>query len=187
MKKLGDFQGLCPVCYKPVKTGEDSRELLNGDRKEIYHAPCLHQFVKQNAPKEPDKVNIGLSLLEQYKQLLIRDNPKKRQEWVESQSNLWQVRGEIIKKMREHLGCSITSVARQFGISVSRLKRFEAGEPIRDAKLLEHTYYIWVFGESLKRHYNGLYHEKYGCDYYMDTNGNIFETLLPAASLAALD
>lgn len=179
MNQLGDYKGLCPLCYKPVKQEDESREIMLGTRTEFYHASCLHDYVRKNSD-ETNTPSIGLSLLEQYKQLIIGNDPEKREAWLESQSVLWGAQGQVIKEMREHFECSISYVAKELGISVARMKRFEAGKPIRDANLLQQAFYLWVFGENLKRHYNNLHNHVHGTDYFKVNGTNIYESLIDA-------
>lgn len=49
----------------------------------------------------------------------------------------WQEKGIAIKAMREAYGVNATDMAHNIGISRARLKRFETGQPVNDAKLIE--------------------------------------------------
>ncbi|WP_169835252.1 helix-turn-helix domain-containing protein [Planococcus faecalis] len=52
----------------------------------------------------------------------------------------WQEKGALIKEMRESYGITIKDMANHIGISPARVKRFETGQPVNDAKLIEAAY-----------------------------------------------
>jgi ribosome-binding protein aMBF1 (putative translation factor) len=52
----------------------------------------------------------------------------------------WQEIGSYFKEKREAYGLTEYAVAKHLGVSTGRIKRFEAGEPVQDAKLLESAY-----------------------------------------------
>lgn len=144
MNQLGEFRGVCPLCYLPVKHDHDFREIQNADKKEVYHAPCLHDWVNKNTPEDADTLNIGFSLLEQHKQLILGFNSGKKEQWIASQMSEWQNNGMELRYIREYYGVTLTTVSKELGISNARLKRFEQGEPVRDAKLLYAAYFLYL-------------------------------------------
>lgn len=52
----------------------------------------------------------------------------------------WREIGDYFKEQREAYGLTEYQVAKHLGVSTGRIKRFEAGEPVKDAKLLESAY-----------------------------------------------
>lgn len=145
---LNEYKGLCPLCYMPVKSDEESRTLENGNRKESYHAHCLHEYVKQNTPEKTTLESPLLLILEQYKHLIINSNPEKRNEWIATQSQNWEYLGQYFKDMRELLGLSVKHVAKCLAVSPARIKRFESGQPVRDANLLCSAYNLLIMYSS---------------------------------------
>lgn len=154
MENEKQFQGVCPLCYKPVRSLEDFRTLQGEGRNETYHAACLHQFIQYNSAEGKKDASLGLSLLEQYKGLML-PSVEKRESWISENKYNWLATGQILREERETYGIALKHVAAALDVSIARLKRFEAGEPVRDAKLLLSGYsnllYIYQLEFRLKR------------------------------------
>lgn len=142
MNQLGKYNGLCPICYKPVKQEDDSREISAGDRTEFYHTSCLHTWVNEDTPEDTNMHSIGMTLLEEYKRIIVGDNRENREMWIASKMDEWQTHGLYLKSLREGFGISVAEVAKKLCVSTPRIKRLERGEPVRDAKLLRRSYYL---------------------------------------------
>jgi predicted transcriptional regulator len=67
-------------------------------------------------------------------------NEVKRKKFISENQKEWVLIGENLKKSREDAGYSMAYVARNLGISPSRLKKFESGQPVDSAKLIESAY-----------------------------------------------
>ena len=63
-----------------------------------------------------------------------------KQDYIKEHQSGWRCLGELYKTDRIKAGLSRYEVARGLFISPARLKRFEDGEPVRDAKLLARCY-----------------------------------------------
>jgi ribosome-binding protein aMBF1 (putative translation factor) len=61
----------------------------------------------------------------------------------------WREIGGYFKEQREAYGLTEYQVAKHLGVSTGRIKRFEAGEPVQDARLLESAYRLLFL--SIKR------------------------------------
>lgn len=146
-----EFQGICPLCYKPVTANAESRKITSTDQSETYHAACLQEYVHAHADESTRTNSIGVSLLEHFKELVIGYDPKKREEWIVQNKNEWEFYGNAAKHTREDFRLPLKYVAEVMGISVARLKRFEAGEPVRDAKLLYQGYISALYIVDLER------------------------------------
>lgn len=141
MSKPTEFQGLCPICYLPVKVTEDSRTIENDSRQETYHANCVHKYVADRLPTGLQ--NAGLSILEEHVQKIMLEHLErrmKRLDWVSSNISSWLEKGNAAKHCRESYGKTLKATARELGISPGRLKRFEEGQPVKDANLLFNAY-----------------------------------------------
>lgn len=185
MQKKKDFNGLCPLCYKPVQRAEDSIQLETGHSKEIFHCVCLQQQYTEmqvaNSPVPAHPVFVQYEqLIQQYKPLNDSDNQVQREKWMSFRLDEWKAIGDTLGEMREHLQCSVSYVAKKLGISAARLKRFEAGDPVKDAKLLENAYFCWLNSENIYRQYNNLYHHIYGVDYFPGMKKSVLESLIAA-------
>ena len=63
-----------------------------------------------------------------------------RQERIEAAMPTWRELGQRFQKVREGLSLDLATVAHSIGIHKSRLKKFEEGLPVLDAKLIETGY-----------------------------------------------
>ncbi len=63
-----------------------------------------------------------------------------RQERIEAAMPAWRELGQRFQKVREGLSLDLAAVAHSIGIHKSRLKKFEEGLPVLDAKLIETGY-----------------------------------------------
>lgn len=63
----------------------------------------------------------------------------------------WAEIGTSFRQRRETLGLSMAGTARKLGIGWGRLRRFEAGEPVRDAKLLARCYDYFLREHEAKK------------------------------------
>ncbi len=63
----------------------------------------------------------------------------------------WAEIGASFRQRREALGLSMAGTARELGIGWGRLRRFEAGEPVRDAKLLARCYDYFLREHEAKK------------------------------------
>jgi transcriptional regulator with XRE-family HTH domain len=146
------FQGICPICYKPVRTVEKSRTITNDDRSETYHDRCIIQYVSDRLPKHVR--DQGLSIVEEHVNAIMLNDYKrrlKRVEWVKQNKSEWEYYGSWTQCTRKEYGLTLKQVAHCIGISVARLKRFEAGMPVRDAKLLYQGYISALYINELER------------------------------------
>ena len=76
-----------------------------------------------------------------YKTLLDRREAERRKIfYAVANSEKWAEIGASFRQRREALGLSMAGTARELGIGWGRVRRFEAGEPVRDAKLLGRCY-----------------------------------------------
>lgn len=82
----------------------------------------------------------------------IRKTRERARRYVERNQNHWQAKGAIFRNWRESLGLTVSQVARALGISPARVTRFENGEPVRDARLLESAYSMLLAGVGGERH-----------------------------------
>lgn len=115
------FQGICPLCYKPVEAKDDFSSFKKGDQKDTYHARCLHELVQQQHES---------------------DDPNEEQpDWADV--------GEILKNKRLELELDESYIATSLGISVERVRQFESGFPQRDKKLICCSYLIHLDNYSL--------------------------------------
>lgn len=62
----------------------------------------------------------------------------------------WRDRGYLFKSLRESENLTRSYVATQLGISHGRLKRFEDGQPVNDAKLLEYAYNHFLHNHRMR-------------------------------------
>ncbi|MCP1146152.1 helix-turn-helix domain-containing protein [Lysinibacillus endophyticus] len=63
-------------------------------------------------------------------------------QWIDTQINEWAEVGNECRLKRKEIRVSAKAVASLLGVSVNRIYRFEKGQPIRDAKLLENAYLL---------------------------------------------
>lgn len=149
-----EFQGVCPLCYRPIKSSEEIKTVQSMDREETYHSLCLLDWVKKNTPERADTQGIGMTLLEEHKKVFIGHSMQKRETYMTTKYFEWKAHGEHFKMQREEHGIALKHIASAMGVSTARLKRFEAGEPVRDAKLLTQGYvsllYIYHLEQRLK-------------------------------------
>lgn len=146
------FQGICPICYKPVRAVENFRTIKNDSRSETYHDSCINQYVSDHLPQHVQ--NQGLSIFAEYVDAVMFNDYKrrlKRVEWVKSNISFWKETGDICKLKREEYGIALKHVAEAMGVSLARLKRFEAGKPVRDAKLLYTGYSSLLYIHHLEQ------------------------------------
>jgi ribosome-binding protein aMBF1 (putative translation factor) len=163
MQQIDEFLGLCPLCYKPTNTSDDVRTIKNGEINEIYHALCIYGWSIRNAVS-----GAGMTVLEKYKHLVVRDISK-REEWIASNLLEWEVVGEVMRGMREELDISNRVMAKELGVSIARIKRFEKGEPVRDAKLIYHAYLLKITAEDTRRRFSNYYNHTQGIQQFYHT------------------
>ncbi|GIP54744.1 helix-turn-helix domain-containing protein [Paenibacillus vini] len=73
-----------------------------------------------------------------------------RDQFVESKGGIWAAIGGTCKKAREFYGISAGVVAKGIGVSVSTLRRFENGKPIRSAQVIEKAYAMFIMLNSAR-------------------------------------
>lgn len=76
---------------------------------------------------------------------------KGRQKFIDANTNQWNLEGAALRELREHHGISVYQVAKALGVSIPRIKRLEAGLPVRDAVLLQRAYLLFLksgYGEQ---------------------------------------
>lgn len=82
---------------------------------------------------------------------LIKPQPQKvtrKEMYVLQNQRIWKQKGALLRKMRKEAGISVANMAAHLKVSSRRLYRFEAGEPVRDAKLIEASYInVMRYGE----------------------------------------
>ncbi|QSO55465.1 helix-turn-helix domain-containing protein (plasmid) [Alicyclobacillus curvatus] len=66
------------------------------------------------------------------------------QPYTNEHKSVWETEGEILKQLRMARGLLVSHVAEGLGVSPGRVKRIEAGEPVRDALLLKKAYMLFV-------------------------------------------
>ncbi|MGM0899409.1 MAG: helix-turn-helix domain-containing protein [Bacillota bacterium] len=72
----------------------------------------------------------------------------KKELHIQEHQRVWRQKGSLLKNMRKNAGITVADMARHLKVSPGRLYRFEAGEPVRDAKLLEASYLsVMRYGE----------------------------------------
>ena len=74
----------------------------------------------------------------------------RKQEFIEEHEEEWLERGLELKNKRIALDISITQLSKMLGTSTSRLRKFEAGEPIMMADHLISTYKLALELTKLK-------------------------------------
>lgn len=158
MNQTGEFKGVCPLCYVPVKAGEDSRtlQLERNGQTETYHGACIRKYLYEHMTEAQREQSVGLSILEQYQKLIIGHDPTKREDWIADNQSEWFWKGLALKSKRDEYGVTLKFMADVLGVSQSRLKRFEAGEPVRDAKLLYNSYILLFSKRELEQEYVSL-------------------------------
>ncbi|WP_166238484.1 helix-turn-helix domain-containing protein [Paenibacillus turpanensis] len=67
-----------------------------------------------------------------------------RERWIEEQHEKWFDIGSELMNHRLSLGVTATQVAEKMGISLSRLRNFEQGLPVKEAKLIENAYRLYL-------------------------------------------
>lgn len=98
-----------------------------------------------------------------------------REFWINLRLDEWQAIGSTMKDMREKMNITVRDMAISLGVSIPRLKRFEKGEPVRDAKLLYNSYILKLDGENMHRHYENLYNYMHGVQQYKPTFEMVIE------------
>ena len=63
-----------------------------------------------------------------------------RELFIQENQQDWKAKGDRVRGMREKAEVSPKEMADYLKISVGRIRRFEAGWPVQDAKLIEATY-----------------------------------------------
>jgi transcriptional regulator with XRE-family HTH domain len=74
-----------------------------------------------------------------------------REDFISKNQKEWKERGQLFKERREAKEFPISFVAVELGISPGRLKRFEEGHPIKDSKLIEKAYDLFLNYWNLRR------------------------------------
>lgn len=69
---------------------------------------------------------------------------KGRQKFIDANTDRWNLEGAALRELREHHGISVYQVAKALGVSIPRIKRLEAGLPVRDAMLLQRAYLLFL-------------------------------------------
>lgn len=69
---------------------------------------------------------------------------KGKQKFIDANRDRWNLEGSALRELREHHGVSGYQVAKALGVSVPRIKRLEAGLPVRDAMLLQRAYLLFL-------------------------------------------
>lgn len=87
------------------------------------------------------KVNEPVVVEEVSKQL--------REDYIAEMSEEWSEVGSTLMHEREARGFSIAEVARNVGVSPSTLRRFEKGNPVQAARIIEQGYRMYL---ELKKH-----------------------------------
>lgn len=139
MNHKDNFKGLCPVCYKPIFNIEETTVLNSDEGSETYHSSCVKNWLNQKQ-SDGHSVEVATSILEKYSHVFVGSNREKIQTWMNSQTRDWWSTGQSMRQMRESAGISLNDTARYLGVSIARLKRFENGGAVRDAKLLRSAY-----------------------------------------------
>ncbi|MDM5283120.1 helix-turn-helix domain-containing protein [Peribacillus frigoritolerans] len=71
--------------------------------------------------------------------------------WIEEQSEEWEEVGEECRTLRKIYGITVKELSSMLGISTTRIYKFENGQPIRDAFLVENAYRMAVTIYQLSR------------------------------------
>lgn len=66
------------------------------------------------------------------------------QPYIEERKHMWQTEGAVLQRLRMAKGLIVKEVARGLGVSPERIKRLEAGEPVRDSVLLKKAYMLFI-------------------------------------------
>ena len=105
-----------------------------------------------------EKYTISEQDFEQILQRVNENNSRMLEldEWVEEQSQEWQEIGEECKALRKVRGVSVKEIASLLGISEARIYKFENGQPVRDARLIESSYKMAVNIVHLRNHVQGM-------------------------------
>jgi len=85
-----------------------------------------------------------------------------RKRFLDISRPYWEQAGKRFQKLRESLGLSLNSVSRELGVSASRLRRFENGLAVKDAKLIENAYRMLVRIELAMRALDGQETDEFG-------------------------
>jgi DNA-binding XRE family transcriptional regulator len=64
--------------------------------------------------------------------------------YIEQCKPVWETEGNILKQLRIARGLLVAHVAEGIGVSPERIKRLEAGEPVRDSVLLKKAYMLFI-------------------------------------------
>lgn len=96
-------------------------------------------------------------------------NQTGREFWIALRLDEWQAVGITMKEMREQMDISIREMAKELGVSIARLKRFEKGDPVQDSKLLYNAYILKICGDNYKRHFENLRNYTQGIQQYQPT------------------
>jgi ribosome-binding protein aMBF1 (putative translation factor) len=142
--KTDYFHGICPLCYKPMTSEDDLREIATPEGKEVYHMACIKEWVNERTPPDADTQAVGMMALEMQASIFLGYNRAKREMWIAQQTDKWTGIGRVYQEKRDQLGISRRKAAEALGISPSRLGKFENGDPVRDAKLIENAYRMFL-------------------------------------------
>ncbi|CDQ20992.1 helix-turn-helix domain-containing protein [Halobacillus karajensis] len=72
--------------------------------------------------------------------VFIGEKNRSKDTFIQKNQTEWKDLGQKYKAIREDRGHSLSFVAYELGISASRLKRFEEGEPVTSSKLIQAAY-----------------------------------------------
>lgn len=67
-----------------------------------------------------------------------------KQKFIDANRDRWNLEGAALRELREHHGVSAYQVAKALGVSIPRIQRLEAGQPVRDAMLLQRAYLLFL-------------------------------------------
>lgn len=84
------------------------------------------------------------------KKLFAKSQPQlvsRKELHIQEHQRTWIQKGALLRNMRQEAEISVPEMARRLNVSPGRLYRFEAGNPVREAKLIEASY-LHVFRYS---------------------------------------
>ncbi len=71
---------------------------------------------------------------------IMETKQTEKAEFIARNHSIWVEKGQRLQQCRVEMGFSATFVAEKMGVSRSTLRRFEQGQPVKRADMLERSY-----------------------------------------------
>lgn len=83
--------------------------------------------------------------------IIFADRKQSTKEFIEESQDEWKVTGQSYKQRRQLLNISLRKLSGLLGCSESKLRKWENGEPVQAAAMLQHSYDMALQLEAIKQ------------------------------------